>query len=181
VVVVATGSVPFVPDIPGVHQDNVVTYWDVARDGGVNGQSVLIYDRVGHWAAGSMVELLAGQGKKVHIVTPHRTVLSQIATAATLFFWEQRIAGKDIVRITDHNVRVIRDGTVTLTNSLDTGEERTIEGIDTVVLACGGTPNDTLYRALKDKLKAVKIVGDCEVPLRIERAMYFAELLGRAL
>ena len=182
VVVVATGSVPFIPDIPGVHQDNVVTYRDVARDGGVNGQSVLIYDRVGHWAAGSIVELLAGQGKKVHIVTPHRNVLSQIAeTNATLRFWEQRIAGKDIVRITDHNVRVIRNGTVTLTNSLDTGEERTVEGIDTVVLACGGTPDDTLYHALKDKSKALKMVGDCEVPLRIETATYFAELLGRAL
>ena len=113
------------------------------------------------------MELLAGQGKRVHIVTPHRNVLAQIAeTNATLRFWEQRIAGKDIVRITDHNVRVIRNGTVALTNSLDTGEERTIEGIDTVVLACGGTPDDTLYQALKDKSKAVKMVGDCEVPLR---------------
>ena len=163
-------------------RSGVGAYWDVARDGGVNGQSVLIYDRVGHWAAGSIVELLAGQRKKVHIVTPHRNVLSQIAeTNATLRFWEQRIAGKDIVRITDHNVRVIRNGTVTLTNSLDTGEERTVEGIDTVVLACGGTPDDTLYHALKDKSKALKMVGDCEVPLRIETATYFAELLGRAL
>jgi 2,4-dienoyl-CoA reductase-like NADH-dependent reductase (Old Yellow Enzyme family)/thioredoxin reductase len=180
VLVVATGSIPFIPDIPGVHQDNVVTYWDVARDGGVKGQSVLIYDGVGHWAAGSIVELLAGQGKRVHMVTPHRTILS-LTSYETRYLWEQRIAGKDIVRITEHNVRAIRDGTVTLANSLDTGEERIIEGIDTVVLAYGGTPNDTLYQALKDKLKAVRMVGDCEVPLRIERVMYSAELLGRAL
>jgi len=135
---------------------------------------------VGHWAAGSIVELLAGQGKRVHMVTPHRTILS-LTSYETRYLWEQRIAGKDIVRITEHNVRAIRDGTVTLANSLDTGEERIIEGIDTVVLAYGGTPNDTLYQALKDKLKAVRMVGDCEVPLRIERVMYSAELLGRAL
>ena len=180
VVVVATGSVPFIPEIPGVRQQNVVTYWDVAQDRGVKGQRVLVYDTVGHWAGGSIVELLANQGKRVYVVTPHRNVLSQIVSR-TLPLWEQRVSGKDIVSITEANVTGIRDGTATLASSVAATEMEAIKGIDTVVLICGATPNDSLYQALKGKVKDVKMVGDCEVPLRIERAIYSAELLARAL
>ena len=72
-------------------------------------------------------------------------------------------------------------GTATLASSVAATEMEAIKGIDTVVLICGATPNDSLYQALKGKVKDVKMVGDCEVPLRIERAIYSAELLARAL
>ena len=180
VVVVATGSLPLVPNVPGFDQDNVVTYWDVARDLRVKGDTVLVYDWVGHWAAAGIVELLASQGKKVYLVTPHRTAVSQIQSR-TLLLWEQRTAGKGVVRLTDTNVRSIRGRTVTLASSLNTGEERTLEGIDTLILACGGRPNDAVYSSLKQRLKDVRMVGDCEAPQRIENAIYSAELLARAL
>lgn len=38
--------------------------------------------------------------------------------------------------------------------------ERKIEGVDTVVIACGGRENNALYYALKDRVKEIHLVGD---------------------
>ncbi len=179
-VVVATGSLPLIPSIPGAEQENVVTYWDVARDQGAKGDTILIYDPQGYWPGASAVELLADQGKKVHIVTPNTTVGADIHPL-TLLLWQQRINGKGISRTTEATVKSISSNTVTLSSTAEGNQEWTIEGVDTVVLACGAIPNDTLYKRLKGKVKDLHIVGDCEAPLKIERGIYSAELLGRAL
>ena len=179
-VVVATGGLPFIPSIPGVEQDNVVTYWDVARDQGVRGDSILIYDLEGFWSAPAVAELLASQGKKVHIVTPYKFVGTEILPL-TLELWEQRVEGKGINRTTDVEVKAISGNTVTIFNPGWVGQERTIDGVDTVVLACGATPNDSLYKGLRGKVRELLMVGDCEAPLRLERGIYSAELVGRAL
>ena len=181
-VVVATGGLPFIPRIPGVDQGNVVTYFDVARDQGAKGDSVLIYDRQGYWPGASIVELLANQGKKVHIVTPSPMIGADIHPTTRLL-WHQRIADKGIIQTTDASVNAISGGTVTLISPHWGGEshQQTVDGIDTVVLACGSIPNDSLYRDLKGKVRDLRLVGECEVPLRLERSIYSAEILGRAL
>ena len=179
-VVVATGGLPFIPSIPGVDQDNVVTYWDVARDQGVRGDSILIYDLEGFWSAPAIAELLAGQGKKVHIVTPNKFVGTDIFPL-TLMLWEQRVEGKGINRTIDAEVKAISGNTVTIFNPSWESQEQTIEGVDTVVLACGATPNDSLYKGLHGKVRELLMVGDCDAPLRVERGIYSAELLARAL
>ncbi len=179
-VVVATGALPFIPSIPGADQDNVVTYWDVARDRGVTGDSVVIYDIDGFWAAPAIAELLASQGKKVHIVTPFKFVGADIFPL-TLMLWEQRVDGKGIARSPDSDIKAISGNKVTIHNPAWGGDERTIQGVDTVVLACGATQNDSLYTALLGKVKDLRMVGDCEAPLRVERGIYAAEILARAL
>lgn len=78
-------------------------------------------------------------------------------------------------------MKSISGDAVTLSSTASIGREWNTQGINTVVLACGGFPNDGLYIALKPKVKELHMVGDCEAPLPIERAMYSAELLGRAL
>ena len=180
IVVLATGSVPLIPSIPGADQDNVVTYWDVGRDLEVEGDSILLYDLHGYWSGASIAELLVSQGKKVHIVTPQPFVGADIYPG-TLLLWHQRIDGKGVTWTTDANVEAISGNTVTISGTHWTGRRWTMDGIDTVVLACGGTPNDGLYKDLKGTVKELKMVGDCEAPLRIERGIYSAELLGREI
>ena len=179
-VVMATGSLPLVPSIPGANQENVITYWDVARDQGAKGGTILIFDPQGYWPGAGAAELLAGQGKTVHIVTPHITVGAGIHPL-TLLLWQRRVQGKDIIRTTEATLKAISGNTITLSSTAEGHQEWTIEGVDTVVLACGAIPNDTLYKRLKGKVKDLHIVGDCEAPLKIERGIYSAELLGRAL
>lgn len=179
-VVVATGGLPFRPPVPGVDQENVVTYWDVARDRGVAGDTIVIYDLSGFWAAPAIAELLAGQGKKVNIVTPFKFIGTEIFPL-TLLLWEQRVEGMGIARTPDADIKAISGNTVTIFNPAWAGDERTIEGVDTVVLCCGATQNDSLYRSLEGKAKDLRIVGDCDAPLRVERGIYAAEILARAL
>ena len=181
-VVVATGGVPYIPDIPGIHQENVVTYVDVARDLGVKGNSILIYDLQGYWPGAGIAELLVGQGKKVQIVTPSPLVGADIQPFTRLL-WHQRIEDKGIIQTTDADIKSISGNTVTLTSPHWAGETHqwTVDGVDTVVLACGGSPNDSLYKELQGKVKDLRLVGECEAPLRLERTIYAAELVGRAV
>ena len=179
-VVVATGSVPYIPSIPGAKGKNVVTYWDAARDRGVDGNTILVYDQQGFWPAAGIAELLLTQGKKVVIVTTQSSIGARIQPQ-TLAMWNQRIDGKPLTRLTDASVVGISGSTVTLSSTYGTDHQWTIKGIDKVVLACGGTPNDSLYQALNGKVKDMRLVGDCEAPFPIERGIYAAELLGRAI
>ena len=179
-VIVATGANPLIPTIPGVDQDNVVTYQDVARDGDARGDSILIYDRQGFWPALGVAELLLNSGKKVHIVTPHSYIGATIEYG-TLWLWNQRVSGRGLKKTTDAIVKAIEGDCVTISMTHSPDEAWTVDGVDTVVLACGGIPNDGLYKALKGKVKALHLVGDCEAPLRLERAIYSAELLARSL
>lgn len=180
-VVVATGSVPYIPSIPGANQNNVVNYWDVARDREVKGNTILIFDRLGDGASTSIAELLVDQGKKVYLVTGAPAVGSGLQFL-TLAMWKQRMDGKsNLIRTTEATVKAISGTTVTLSSTASMGRDWTVDGIDTVVLANGGFPNDGLYHALQGKVKDLRMVGDCEAPLPIERAIHSAELLGREL
>ena len=113
-------------------------------------------------------------------MTPFKFVGTEIF-ALTLLLWEQRVEGMGIVRTPDADIKAISGNTVTIFNPAWAGDERTIGGVDTVVLACGATQNDSLYKGLGGEVKDLRIVGDCDVPLRVERGIYAAELLARAL
>ena len=180
-VVVATGSVPYIPPIPGANQKNVFTYWDLARDRTVPGHTILIVDRLGDGGSTSIAELLVNQGKEAYLVTSTPVVASGLQFL-TLAMWKERMDGRSNFHpTTDAAMKSISGDAVTLSSTASIGREWNTQGINTVVLACGGFPNDGLYIALKPKVKELHMVGDCEAPLPIGRAMYSAELLGRAL
>ena len=67
-VIAATGSTPYVPDIPGSEGSNVVTVNDV-MSGVETGDHVVLVDTQGTPAGCTVAEFLAEQGKRVEIVT----------------------------------------------------------------------------------------------------------------
>jgi NADPH-dependent 2,4-dienoyl-CoA reductase/sulfur reductase-like enzyme len=64
VVVVATGSRPFRPDIPGADATHVVTSRDVLDDPGAVGERVVVVDTLGRAEAPTTAEYLAELGSR---------------------------------------------------------------------------------------------------------------------
>ena len=58
---------------------------------------------------------------------------------------------------------------------------RTIESVDTVVIAGGGQANDALYHDLQGKVPGLHAVGDCAQPRDIEMATYQAHKVALSL
>ena len=58
-------------------------------------------------------------------------------------------------------------------------EPRTIDNIDTVVLAAGGQAEDSLYHELNERHSGVHAIGDCFQPRDIELAVIDGHRIGR--
>lgn len=162
VVMVATGSVPRIPDdVKGIEQDNVVdNVRDVLTGKAEVGQNVLIVDAQNHIQGLTTADFLAQQGKSVELIAPY-TQVGPAVELITLYTLCQRLfmAG---VKLTPHTrLKEISGNRVTVANVL-TDEERVIEGIDTVVLSYGGVEDNDLFYALKGQVKECYPVGDCK-------------------
>jgi len=57
----------------------------------------------------------------------------------------------------------------------------TLDGIDTVVLACGSVSDDTLYHELRQRHPAVHVLGDAYAPRRLSFATRQAYELVRSV
>lgn len=178
-VVVATGSIPFIPEIPGINNDNVVNVWQVLNEEVEVGDNVVIIGDDQDTQSTSTTDFLAEHGKKVELLTWGYYIGTKLEPT-TLFTVYQRLFQKGVV-ITPHTrVREISGNTV-VTFNYYTDEERRIEGVDTVVVACGGREDNALYYAIKDRVKEIHLAGDAIGIRRIHHATMDGATVGRAL
>lgn len=178
-VVIATGSTPYTPDIPGVEGRNVVSVWDVLEAGVDVGERVVLFDTQGLPQGCCTAEFLADSGKKVEIITGMEYVGKEIERLVWRMLYE-RLLKKGVVMSPHTWIREISEDSVVVYNTIS-GEERVIEGVDTVVLATGAAADDELYRALKGNVKELYAVGDCVAPRDVEAAVYEGHKVARAL
>jgi len=180
VVVVATGSLPRIPDdIKGVDQDNVVDVRDVLSGKVETGQNVIVADYQLHIQGMSVADFLAEQGKKVELITPGQSPGSEmegITNRALL----QRLYLKGVTITLDTRLKEISGKAVTVAN-IFTDEDRVIEGVDTVVLAGGGIENNELFYALKGKVKELYAAGDCKGVRKILWATNDGAMIARMI
>jgi 2,4-dienoyl-CoA reductase-like NADH-dependent reductase (Old Yellow Enzyme family)/thioredoxin reductase len=161
-VVVATGAEPYIPDIPGADGDNVVEMRQILLDEVEAGQNVVVGDQEFHIWGMDTADFLAERGKHVELLT-------QKIYAGTRLDWHTlrtiytRLLRNGVIITPVTEVKEIR-GTSVVVKNIFTGGERTIEGIDTVVFCTHGRANDTLYRALKGKVKELYMAGQCVSP-----------------
>ena len=189
-VVVATGSIPqrtgfspLCPEVdilPGVEQENVVTAQDVLRGDADVGQKVVLIDDNGGKEAAGTVELLADKGKKVEVITRFHSIGVDLEITLEQALLLSRLLKKGVAISPYTGVRSIQGKRVTVFN-VYSGEERTVDDVDTVVLAMGKTANDSLYHSLKGKVKELYRIGDCVAPRKIDKAIYEGNKVGRIL
>jgi 2,4-dienoyl-CoA reductase-like NADH-dependent reductase (Old Yellow Enzyme family)/thioredoxin reductase len=155
--IIAVGSSPIVPDIPGVDRDNVVWAGDVDVGKAEVGERVLL---AGAGLTGSETALfLAQQGKKVSLID--------------ILPLEQVDAGSPDISITklrsmleDLHVEVITEvvlDAVTETGAviMDKDRKKTEIACDTVVLSLGVAPRTDVVAQFADLVPDVRVIGDC--------------------
>ena len=165
-VVVATGSLPLIPEIPGINKANVVTAWDVLRGKEV-GEKVIV-------AGGGLVGVetalfLSKKGKKVVLIE----MLDDI--------------GRDAGPLNRARLKEALDGTgieVKCKTELlrIEGKWVTVRGeegeydipMETVVLALGAKAQDSLLHSLEGKVRELYGIGDCVTPRKMIDAIHEA-------
>ena len=179
-VVVATGSEPFLPEIPGAEGRNVLSVADVLN-GAETGDRVVIVDTQGTPPGSLVADFLADQGKQVEIVTGLNYVGSGIIARAVWSHLYQRLVGKGVTMSPMTGVTRIGEDSVDVYHVVNPEITRTIESVDTVVISGGGQANDGLYQELKGKIEGLHAVGDCAQPRDIEMATYDAHKVAVAI
>ena len=179
-VVVATGSTPFIPDIPGVGGPNVSEVRQVLNGEVEVGNNVVIIAGELGMQALSTADFLAEKGKKVEILYPYNQVLPMTVEPNTRMSVYRRLYQNGVVVTVDTGVKAIERKAVVAFNAL-TNQERRIEGVDSVVIAYGGQPDDALYRALKDRVKEVHVVGEAHTIRKLHHITMDGATVGREL
>jgi dimethylglycine catabolism A len=178
-VVIATGSKPYRPDVPGAFHGNVVYERDILLDRVETGQRVVVIDDVHHQEGLSTAEYLLDQGKAVNIVSRlgQVGVDIDITTLPPLY---KRVFSKGIVMTPHMELRAIEEDGLVVENTWSHQMSR-IEGVDTVVLVMGTRSVDDLYRMLKGRVPELVLIGDAMAPRRLPNAILEGTRAGRAL
>jgi mycofactocin system FadH/OYE family oxidoreductase 2 len=180
-VVIATGSVPKENPFPGEYgYPDVVNTQQVLKGEVETGQKVLFIDLDGHHQGTGTAELLADQGKKVHVLVPALFQGAQLGPLQDLFLARQRLSKKGVTCTPDIAVLEIQ-GTVAKGLNVYSNEMIDFEGYDTIVLAAGNVSDDALYFALKGKVKELYRIGDCVAPRKTDMAIVEGHRVGRKL
>ncbi|MFC1929693.1 FAD-dependent oxidoreductase [Chloroflexota bacterium] len=174
-VILATGSVSTIPDIPGVSGKNVATAIDVLLGKAKVGNEVVV---VGGGIVGCETAFhLAQMGKGVTIVEMLADIaldVGPIEKKALL----RLLPEKKVKWATDmKTVEITPEGAV----ASDANGQRQTFKADSVVLAAGMKANDTLYDGLKKKVAELYKIGDAIRARRVLEAIHDGEAIARVL
>jgi len=178
-VVVATGSHPYVPPVPGIDGKHVVTTRQVLGGEAEAGPSVVVIDDVHTEEALSTAELLLDQGKRVEVVSPLFYVGQDIGITSVVPLYT-RLHARGVVLTPGWELRAI-EGSAVVVGNVYSAMERRIEPVDTVVLAVGSRSTDALYRALKGRVAVLHAAGDCVAPRGVHQAILDGTRAARAV
>ena len=177
VVVLAHGPRPRIPDIPGIHDQHLLTGVEYFEDPGrVEGERVLVIGAgmVGMEAA----EQLLQTGHQV-VATKRGEEIAPDMDPLSRALMNKRLAGQDRLQVmTGTTVLAFEADKVRLRNQ---DGEIFLEPFDTVISAAGMEPDESLLSQLQDQSFQTLLVGDAHEPASIEQA--FAEGLqtGRTI
>jgi len=169
-VVVATGAVPRVPEVLGIHGKNVVLAWDVLSGKVKVGQEVVI---IGGRATGLETALyLAKQGKKISVVG-----VRQIARGVGWFlkwYLKESLIKYGVYLYPGTKVHSISDSGVSV---LDESQVFFLKA-DTVVIAAGAVAQNKLAEQLKGIVPEVYTIGDAVEPRESTEAIHEGFKIG---
>jgi len=163
-VIVAVGSTPWVPPIPGINGKNVVNCREVLSGEKQVGKRVVEIG-AGHVGCETCF-FLAEKGINVTMTFPEPAIEAKFWMFKKYFLGK---LAKDNVKVYPHAQyqKITPKGIAIITED---GKELFLE-CDTVVLSTGSTPDDKLAKSLKGKYMDFAEVGDCVKPRKIREAL----------
>ena len=176
VVIVATGGTPIIPtDIPGVDKPKVVTAHDVLTERVRCGPKVVVLG--GNMVGCEVADWLGFHRKDVTIIE----MMEEVALDVDGFhkpFLMDRLAQWGVKIITHARVKKITDNGVVVDRD---GQEETIGGADSIVLALGTKSVNKLAEQLKGKVSEVHVIGDAKEPRKAMDAIHEGAKVARAI
>lgn len=171
ITIVATGGKPLVPQsIPGTENEKVVVADDVLNGVASVGNNIAI---IGGSSLGVETAdfILQDSQRRVTVIEMQHDVLLDIGHDSKLALLDKLIR-KDLKFMKSTELLAIEDTQGGLNLLIRRyGEQEVITGFDTVVLACGVVPDNRLGNELKERMKSVFFVGDCEAPGDFRKAV----------
>lgn len=183
VVAVATGAVPRRPEVPGVDAEHVMTAAEALSGRRVINGHVLVVSEDDRAAPLAVADHLAALGHRVTVIyrTPAPSPLVGKYTVGAIL---ARLDEAKVEMVSMTRLVSIGTGSVTLAN-VYSDRERIMDGVDTVVLACGAISEAGLYGELKGRHRNLHLLGDAFAPRRVafatHQALEVADLVGAAL
>ena len=175
VVIVATGSRPVIPGIPGADGNNVVTVHDVLTFKVTTGHKVVI---VGGGTVGcETADFLASYGRDVTIIEMLPDIACDMPPSSKYFLVE-RLAQQKVKVVTSATVQKITSDGVIVSRD---GREETIAGVNTIILALGTASQNELAREIEGKVSEVFVIGDAQTPGKAMEAIAAGAEIGRRI
>jgi len=174
----ATGSLPIIPDIPGVESEKVSTANDLFRGKKKAQGKVLV---LGGGLIGCEIALwLAQQGRKVTIVE----ILRDLMIGGIPVQHMNRLMLLDLLKF--HRVEIftntsLLEVTENGADLLDGGSQRRNFPADTIVLAVGLKPDRELYQTLKGQTPNLYAIGDSRKAQNIMNSVWDAYEVARMI
>jgi 2-enoate reductase len=178
VVIMATGSSPVFPDVPGIHGKNVISACDLLACGQDTGKRVVV---VGGGQVGCETALwLAQKGREVTVIER----LDDVLVAGTPIPHMNRVMLLDLM--THHKVEIITGASlleVTEKEAVIIRKDlsRDVLPADSIVVAAGLSPEQGLFRALRGRHHDLYLIGDARTAKNIMNAIWDAYEVARAI
>ncbi|QZY56190.1 FAD-dependent oxidoreductase [Crassaminicella profunda] len=167
VVIVATGAKPFVPNIPGKDLDHVVIANDVLAGLKDTGTNVVVIG--GGLVGAETAAHLANHGKKVTIIEMLPEIVKDGEPAVKHFLFKDLEQNK-VQILTNTSVKEILNNTVVIADQEENKSK--LENVDTVVMAIGSRPVNTLAKKIQGKVEKVITIGDA---VKVRKALEAVE------
>lgn len=176
VIIVATGSIPIVPDVLGIDKPIVVTCTDLLLGNRGAGDSPII---VGAGLEGCETGVfLSEQGKDVTIVEKLKEpMLTQPVFKANRDMLLDMLKEKGVKLITNATLKEVTDAGIVVRSK---NGDKMISG-DTVILAMGLKADTSFYDSLRGEFSSVYKIGDCKEPRRVHEAIWEGFNIGITL
>ena len=134
VVVVATGGVPYVPDVPGIGNPSVVTALDALRGAPVGDRAIVVAGLDDHLAGPTVAAFLADRGVEVELIGEQVDFARGAEDGTRLPLLAHLLRAG--VTVSAMSALVAVEGDAARIRHTITGAERVVRGA-TIVLACG--------------------------------------------